>query len=96
MGRNKIIYGLAECALVVSSDLEKGGTWSGAVEALKAGWCPVFARGGLGVPPGNLGLVKKGAVAIEPDALDNTADFLSWLRERATAGPRQPDLLPGL
>jgi predicted Rossmann fold nucleotide-binding protein DprA/Smf involved in DNA uptake len=96
MGRNKIIYGLADFALVVSSDLEKGGTWAGAVEALKAGWCPVFARADPGVPPGNLELVKKGAVAIEQKGLDNAADLLSWLREHATARLEQPDLLPDL
>ena len=45
MGRNKVIYGLAEFAIVVSSDFQTGGTWGGAVEALKAGWCPVFVRG---------------------------------------------------
>jgi len=96
MGRNKVIYGLADYAVVVSSDLEKGGTWAGAVEALKAGWCPVFVRADPGVPPGNLELVKKGAVAIEQKALDNAADLLSWLGQHATARPEQPDLLPGL
>ena len=37
MGRNKVIYGLADFAVVVSSDFQTGGTWAGAVEALKAG-----------------------------------------------------------
>jgi hypothetical protein len=46
MGRNKIIYGLADFAVVVSSDFQTGGTWAGAVEALKGGWCPVFVREG--------------------------------------------------
>ena len=44
MGRNKLIYGLAEFAVVVSNDHQTGGTWAGAVEALKGGWCPVLAR----------------------------------------------------
>jgi predicted Rossmann fold nucleotide-binding protein DprA/Smf involved in DNA uptake len=43
MGRNKLIYGLGEFAIVVSSDHETGGTWAGAVEALKANWCPCRA-----------------------------------------------------
>src|SRR5258708_24895620 len=34
MQRNKLIYALADAALVVSSDLERGGTWTGAVEQL--------------------------------------------------------------
>ncbi len=61
MGRNKVIYGLADFAVVVSSDFQTGGTWAGAVEALKAGWCPVFARDGVEVPKGNRELLKLGA-----------------------------------
>ena len=34
MQRNKLIYALADTSLVVSSDLNKGGTWAGAVEQL--------------------------------------------------------------
>src|SRR5207302_8594164 len=64
MGRNKVIYGLAEFGVVVSSDYQTGGTWAGAVEALKAGWCPVLARDGDGVPRGNKELLKLGATAL--------------------------------
>ena len=42
MGRNRLIYALADYAIVVASDFEKGGTWAGATEALKAKWLPVF------------------------------------------------------
>lgn len=35
MQRNKIVYALADAALVVSSDVEKGGTWAGAIEQLR-------------------------------------------------------------
>ena len=42
MGRNRLIYTLADHAIVVASDVEKGGTWAGATEALKAEWLPVF------------------------------------------------------
>lgn len=34
MQRNKLIYALADASLVVSSDINKGGTWAGAVEQL--------------------------------------------------------------
>jgi DNA processing protein len=34
MQRNKLIYALADASLVVSSDLNKGGTWAGAIEQL--------------------------------------------------------------
>jgi len=30
MGRNKLIYAMADYGLVVSADCEKGGTWAGA------------------------------------------------------------------
>ena len=35
MQRNKLIYALADAALVVNSDYGKGGTWAGATEQLK-------------------------------------------------------------
>jgi DNA processing protein len=35
MQRNKLIYALADAALVVSADFEKGGTWAGAIEQLE-------------------------------------------------------------
>jgi predicted Rossmann fold nucleotide-binding protein DprA/Smf involved in DNA uptake len=45
MQRNKLIYALADTSLVVSSDLNKGGTWAGAVEQLdKLKFVPVFVR----------------------------------------------------
>lgn len=44
MGRNKLIYGLSEFALVVSATAGKGGTWAGATEALKNEWSTVFVR----------------------------------------------------
>ena len=42
MARNKLIYALADVAVVVSSAVGEGGTWSGADEALKGGWVPVL------------------------------------------------------
>jgi predicted Rossmann fold nucleotide-binding protein DprA/Smf involved in DNA uptake len=64
MARNRYIYALADHALVVHSELNKGGTWAGAVENLKNGWVPVFARR---VPEavGNEALIKAGARAFE-------------------------------
>ncbi len=45
MQRNKLIYALADRALVVSADVNKGGTWAGAVEQLER-WrmVPVHVR----------------------------------------------------
>lgn len=44
MGRNKYIYCLADAGVVVTCEKGQGGTWSGAREALKNGWVPVWAR----------------------------------------------------
>ena len=45
MQRNKYIYALSDAALVVNSDLKKGGTWAGAVEQLEKFKCiPIYIR----------------------------------------------------
>ena len=45
MQRNKLIYALSDAALVVNSDLGRGGTWSGATEQLnKLRFVPVYVR----------------------------------------------------
>ena len=62
MGRNKYIYSLADYALVVKSDLEKGGTWNGAIEALsKIKEIPVFVNMIPPIPAGNQELYNRGA-----------------------------------
>lgn len=61
MGRNKLIYALADAALVVSATDGSGGTWSGAIEALKSGWTPVLVRRGDGLASGNRRLIERGA-----------------------------------
>lgn len=42
MERNKLIYALSSATAVVKSDLNKGGTWAGATEALRHKWTQVF------------------------------------------------------
>jgi predicted Rossmann fold nucleotide-binding protein DprA/Smf involved in DNA uptake len=45
MQRNKLIYALADAALVISSDYQKGGMWTGAAEQLTTlRLVPVFVR----------------------------------------------------
>jgi predicted Rossmann fold nucleotide-binding protein DprA/Smf involved in DNA uptake len=92
MGRNKVIYGLADFAVVVSSDYQTGGTWAGAVEALKAGWCPVFAREGADVPKGNQELLKQGAAALPESEFPSISDLPDWLRTHASFKPEETDL----
>lgn len=62
MQRNKTIYALADFALVVTSDFEKGGTWAGAIEQLQRfRFVPVFVRNGGNVGRGNSALLQRGA-----------------------------------
>lgn len=63
MQRNKLIYALSNAALVVSSDVNKGGTWAGAVEQLeKLKYVPVYVRSTGASSPGLNALRKKGAL----------------------------------
>lgn len=85
MARNKLIYALSDFALVIASDAEKGGTWAGAEEALKAGWIPVFVVEGSDAPEGNRLLIKRGALPF-PDSFDDSPSLLGdWLEEHAPA-----------
>jgi len=61
MARNKYLYCCADAALIVASGKSSGGTWAGAVEALRAEWIPVWVRTGPHSPGGNAALVRKGA-----------------------------------
>jgi len=62
MRRNKYIYALSDAALVVCSDLEKGGTWAGAVEQLQTlHFVPVFVKAEGSSSPGLDALRRKGA-----------------------------------
>lgn len=63
MQRNKLIYALADAALVVRSDFEKGGTWAGAVEQLeKLHFVPVYIRSNGEAGKGLEALRQKGAL----------------------------------
>jgi predicted Rossmann fold nucleotide-binding protein DprA/Smf involved in DNA uptake len=69
MGRNKLIYALSDVAVVVSSADGSGGTWTGAVEALKGGWVSVLVRDDSDAPSGNRSLIALGAAPLPVDAI---------------------------
>ena len=92
MARNKLIYALADSALVIASDAEKGGTWAGAEEALAAGWVPVFVVDGPDIPEGNRLLLKRGAIPF-PDSFDLTSSLTDWLESQAR--PKSPEVAQG-
>jgi predicted Rossmann fold nucleotide-binding protein DprA/Smf involved in DNA uptake len=91
MGRNKLIYGLAEFAVVVSSDHQTGGTWAGAVEALKANWCPVLVRDTDNVPRGNKELLKLGATALPAEQMMEISNLAEWVQQHAAATKGEPE-----
>ena len=73
-GRNKLIYGLAEFALVISSDYQKGDSWAGAEEELRRPRpIPVYVRLAADSPKGNRELLKLGAQPFPDDGLQGAA-----------------------
>jgi predicted Rossmann fold nucleotide-binding protein DprA/Smf involved in DNA uptake len=90
MQRNKLIYALADTSLVVSSDLNKGGTWTGAVEQLdKLKFVPVFIRSTGESSAGLDGLRKKGALPWpNPQDVDSFGDVFNVAMPTPTASPQ--------
>jgi predicted Rossmann fold nucleotide-binding protein DprA/Smf involved in DNA uptake len=78
MQRNKAIYALSDAGLVVTSDFQKGGTWTGAIEQLeKLRYVPVFVRNGKDSGKGNQALIQHGGrVWPEPRNGDELADAM--------------------
>ena len=97
MGRNKLIYAQAALTVVVASDDGTGGTWSGAIEALRNGYGPVAVWRGDGQGPGNEPLQREGAlpVASLEDIellLDNPRSPQSELRSALVSSTEQQPL----
>ena len=62
MQRNKLIYALADAALVINSDYRKGGTWAGASEQLeRLNFVPVYVRADGNAGKGLVELRRLGA-----------------------------------
>ena len=82
MGRNKLIYTLAEYAVVVASDLEKGGTWAGSIEAIKNNWLPVFVRQTEPEIEGNAGIIQKGGIQLDDPFPVPPRELQAWMEAR--------------
>ncbi len=95
MGRNRLIYTLADYTIVVASDTETGGTWAGATEALKNGWIPVFVLEHEAMPNGNKLLLQKGALAFPHPFKEAPVKLPEWMRAKAAELPSRPSQ-PGL
>ncbi|UYM15468.1 DNA-processing protein DprA [Endozoicomonas euniceicola] len=103
MGRNKYIYCLSDHALVVRSDKDKGGTWSGAKENLNKGWVPLLVK--PSEVDGNSALLQMGGQPLEiPSSAKGTsggwlADFINGVAASAESigpVPDDNDLFSGL
>lgn len=60
MARNKFIYTMSEAVIVVKSDKDKGGTWTGAKENLNKKWVPLLVRDIA--QEGNQALIQMGGI----------------------------------
>lgn len=94
MQRNKLIYALADAALVVTSDFEKGGTWAGAIEQLdRLHFVPVFVRNDVNAGKGNSALLNRGGKPWpNPFSGDELGMALAAAAETVTWEPKQDSL----
>ena len=86
LARNRLIYGLAASAIVVTSSPVGGGTRRGALEALRNGSAPVYALDGLEGGAGNRDLIGRGARPLPLDALMREQSLRRILESLTTAG----------
>ena len=87
MARNRYIYCLSDCAVVVDSAKGKGGTWNGARENMKHNWVPIFVKPNGNHDSGNAELLKLGAA-------EATLAVDKFYRDSTESEYFQPMLLP--
>lgn len=89
MGRNKLIYALSEVTVVVAAESQRGGTWSGATEALKQDFGRVAVWRGPGEGSGNAELERLGAGPLA--SVDQLETVLPHGNDQAGADGHGPD-----
>ena len=88
MRRNKLIYAFSDAALVMNSDVEKGGTWAGAAEQLKKlHFVPIFVRS-TGEPSQGLDALRQIGAKPWPNPTSSD-DLLEAIRAWKKAPPDQ-------
>ena len=96
MQRNKVIYGLAQAALVIEAMPNKGGTWSGAIEQLNKYRTPLYVRSKGEPSPGLAALAARGASSwADPGNAEEFDALLAQANnfQRVAKPARQTDLL---
>lgn len=63
--RNRLIHAMGQKVLVAQSDYGTGGTWSGVMENLKAGWSPVLMCSEEPQDPGTRALLERGCCPVK-------------------------------
>jgi predicted Rossmann fold nucleotide-binding protein DprA/Smf involved in DNA uptake len=82
MARNKVIYGLADAAVIIRADAHKGGTWAGAEEELRRdNRIPLFVRAAEPVEEGNRALLAIGGRALTDASRGDLKEYLTGVRE---------------
>jgi predicted Rossmann fold nucleotide-binding protein DprA/Smf involved in DNA uptake len=95
MGRNRLIYTLADHAIIVASGVETGGTWAGATETMKNRWLPVFVLSYPEMPDGNQQLIQRGGLPFPYPFTQPPLHLHAWLQEQSSnlsQPPEQPAL----
>lgn len=97
MQRNKFVYALSDASLVVSSDVDKGGTWAGAIEQLrKLKLVRVYVRSTGTAQPGLDALRRNGAISWpNPDTPEQLRELLDAPADQPAALQLPLDAPPG-
>jgi predicted Rossmann fold nucleotide-binding protein DprA/Smf involved in DNA uptake len=93
MGRNRLIYTLADYAIVVSSSANSGGTWAGATQNLKNNWVSLFVLEYENMPEGNALLIKNGAISLPQSVTEDHKQFIEYLEKMSATGFIKPEQL---
>lgn len=94
MQRNKLIYALADAALVVNAQSGRGGTWTGAIEQLnRLRFVPIYIRSNGEIGEGLHALRRRGAESWpNPRTPEHLAAVLDASASQAARRPEQPNL----
>lgn len=92
MDRNKYIYALSDFTVIVSSDYNKGGTWTGAMENMKNNWVPTLVRYDDNMPKGNKELIKLGINKFDINSFNKDFKELVSKQEQKEVASYEGDL----
>lgn len=95
MNRNKYIYAQADAVMAIKS-INRGGTWSGAIENLKKNYCPVYCWRNEKYED-NLSLISNGAIPIDDtwsiqDISSNDSHSSEYTKEKKAENNQQLSL----